>query len=361
MRPEENKADRLIWVDCLRGFLILLVVAGHASSPYNTYIYTFHVAAFFILSGFTRSLNRAKSLDLVIKRFFSLLLPYYVLNILFFSFYSFSFRMGLHSFLFGPAQPIPFFERLNIFLVSPQSTTGLAGPLWFILVLFIAEFIFSILQFLCRVTNAPKDIEIPVAFCLGVVGLPLTGNPYFSRWAIDLGLHALIYFSIGLAFQRWHVIKCIDFKSMVPFALIVVVFFGSFYSWEGAAMNWPTRRFVHIPQELFMVISAFILLYWLILLLMKSAPIKKFLNLMGQHTFSIFVWHFLAFKLISVLFAFFGFVEKSVIINDVPLGLAGNWWLVYTSIGISLCLLLSSIAKKIPFLNWIINGQTKPN
>ncbi len=53
---------RLIWADCLKGILIVLVVMGHAiqetlkngcfDNHLWNYIYSFHMAAFMAVSGF---------------------------------------------------------------------------------------------------------------------------------------------------------------------------------------------------------------------------------------------------------------------------------------------------------------------
>ena len=44
--------ERIAWVDGLRGIAILLVVLGHVNPPFKKIIYGFHMALFFIISGF---------------------------------------------------------------------------------------------------------------------------------------------------------------------------------------------------------------------------------------------------------------------------------------------------------------------
>lgn len=48
----QNGTERLVWIDALRGFAILLVIVGHTSPPFQKLIYGFHMPLFFILSGF---------------------------------------------------------------------------------------------------------------------------------------------------------------------------------------------------------------------------------------------------------------------------------------------------------------------
>ena len=64
MFMQVDKVKRLIWVDALRGLLILLVVLGHSLQfgdfhnrlSWNI-IYSFHMAAFFVLSGYVTCKN----------------------------------------------------------------------------------------------------------------------------------------------------------------------------------------------------------------------------------------------------------------------------------------------------------------
>ena len=48
----QSRAERIAWVDGLRGIAILLVVLGHVNPPFKKIIYGFHMALFFIISGF---------------------------------------------------------------------------------------------------------------------------------------------------------------------------------------------------------------------------------------------------------------------------------------------------------------------
>ena len=76
------KKERLIWVDTLRGFLILLVVLGH-SLQYGDFehrlswrlIYSFHMAAFFVISGFVCYKNSIEFVT-ILKRAKVLMLPF---------------------------------------------------------------------------------------------------------------------------------------------------------------------------------------------------------------------------------------------------------------------------------------------
>ena len=93
--------ERLVHIDIMKGFAIVLVVMGHLYIPYTDYlnetlnqmIYSFHMPLFIFLSGFV--FHSAGDLSTikksVIKRCITLLIPY----IGFLSLYCFIFRQSL--------------------------------------------------------------------------------------------------------------------------------------------------------------------------------------------------------------------------------------------------------------------------
>ena len=66
-------------IDIMRGTAIILMVIGHSGFIYKDYIYLFHMAVFFMISGYLYSPKYSKNLssvcDLVKKRIKSLWLP----------------------------------------------------------------------------------------------------------------------------------------------------------------------------------------------------------------------------------------------------------------------------------------------
>jgi len=74
----------VLYLDFVRGILILLVLYHHSMAPYNEYILQFHMPALFILSGYTEYIiNKDKSLGKYIKsKFLRLIVPYFSFEVL---------------------------------------------------------------------------------------------------------------------------------------------------------------------------------------------------------------------------------------------------------------------------------------
>ncbi len=80
----QSRAERIAWVDGLRGIAILLVVLGHVNPPFKKIIYGFHMALFFIISGFLFKDCYDKKLSQWIKAYFQrYIVPYFMWSKLF--------------------------------------------------------------------------------------------------------------------------------------------------------------------------------------------------------------------------------------------------------------------------------------
>lgn len=63
----EKATLKIDWVDIFKGIAITLMVAGHAGSPMNVYIYLFHMPAFIFISGYTYNGKKYNFVDYIIK------------------------------------------------------------------------------------------------------------------------------------------------------------------------------------------------------------------------------------------------------------------------------------------------------
>lgn len=79
-------SKRILWVDNLKGFLILLVVLGHCIQQINSayqadllfrYIYSFHMPLFIFVSGYV-CYRETMQWNTIRKRFFQLIIPFLV-------------------------------------------------------------------------------------------------------------------------------------------------------------------------------------------------------------------------------------------------------------------------------------------
>ena len=119
-------------LDAARGLLILLMLIGHAWTDgwFRSFIYAFHMPAFFVLSGLL--LRHSASLEkplwqIALKKARTMLVPY-----VFFELFSIAQKVIQHGAELNLKGYL--FQALTLHLTN--------GPLWFLIVLFCAEMLF---------------------------------------------------------------------------------------------------------------------------------------------------------------------------------------------------------------------------
>lgn len=149
---------RYIWIDCVKGVLIILVVLGHmiSNKTIGNFVYSFHVPAFFVLSGYLlKCKNNASFSKQQMKKY---IIPY-----LSFSIISIGIRAA-YDFCF---------EKTNLYdnfiAYSIRFLSGFGLPaIWFISSYFIARIVFG-------VTNQTKKrFQIILNACIVVTIVSLS-------------------------------------------------------------------------------------------------------------------------------------------------------------------------------------------
>ena len=94
--------QRIVWVDIFRGLAIIAVVIGHSGTltQIQRFVYSFHIAAFFFISGYI--LNPQKDLSLlIIDRAKRLLIPFFSIRFLLYILYVVIKIFKVDTFIYG--------------------------------------------------------------------------------------------------------------------------------------------------------------------------------------------------------------------------------------------------------------------
>lgn len=196
-RLQKYRNDRQIWIDVCRGIGIILVVFAHTSSPFNNFIYGFHMPLFFMISGILLDRHRADlpfiaQVKKYIKRY---IIPYIILC---------GINLLLQMFVLlakGQLNTALLIKYLIGILYSRGTTEWMpnCSPLWFLTALFITllvcYWIFKIknkhITFLiscaCALTSYLLDI-------FGIIKLP---------WNIDTALMGVFFVYLGCVSEEF--------------------------------------------------------------------------------------------------------------------------------------------------------------
>ena len=82
---DSRVASRIVWVDYYKAIGIFLIVFGHAvfnNSDLSDFVFLFHVPLFFFISGYLEKTEYTPALEYLKKVLFSLVIPYFLWNII---------------------------------------------------------------------------------------------------------------------------------------------------------------------------------------------------------------------------------------------------------------------------------------
>ncbi len=207
----DRPAARIAWMDVFRAVMIAAIVLGHAckdAPAARTYVYSFHVAAFFFASGYLFRTGEAGFGRFLVGKLRSLVVPYAIfalLSILIFAvlgrFASASLGIGVRS------TAIPD----NLYgMVYASAKTGLMKwnlPLWFVPCLFVTEALF---YFLAKTLDRVSRRMGVHPACAGLFALSLVvafANYYLAHirglpWGVETAFYLLPFFTLGFWLRR---------------------------------------------------------------------------------------------------------------------------------------------------------------
>ena len=172
----DREYSHIDWIDALKGFGIFCVTLGHLAPwlPLETHIYSFHMCLFFFISGYL-----FKQVDLGVylrKKFKSILVPFFVWDFL-------SSLLSLYQ-----GQSIDILVS-RFFILNGELCWN--APIWFLLVLFIAECLYASLM---SIKNS-RLLSVFILVISAVLWI-LVGS---RIWPLKLNLVplALFFFSLG--------------------------------------------------------------------------------------------------------------------------------------------------------------------
>jgi len=270
----QNNNKRIEWIDALKGFAIFCVTLGHLNmwSPIEKWIYSFHMFLFFFLSGFLFS-ARKPTKEILKTRVKRLLLPFMAWNII----------SSLIGFFCIDKSFSNFVEEL--FVLNGNLTWN--APIWFLLVLFLAETIVVLL----KLYKHKWLIITTIIICLGL--WVLIGHKWYL-WKLNLLPMAICFFLLGFVFKpaisrihKWYILLLLGIGSIVFSSLNIriVYTYGEFGNY------------------IYCIPAAFCGALFLVALFSSNSVLSRlrFLRVWGRNSLMIMATQCFVFKIVSFL------------------------------------------------------------
>ena len=315
--------QRLIWADSLKGWLIILVVLGHAiqntlgevceTNHLWNIIYSFHMAAFMAISGYVafrpgNSWDGKHVVSTIWRRFRQLIVPFILWTII-----TLLLQGGIS------------FGVLGSHLLYPDK------GLWFLWVLFFINILFLSGSYLAQKLKIAQEIAIS-CICIGLVVVMVLFE--VRVFGFQFIAYYFLFYSLGYFFHKheWRV------ATSSPLLLAILALCWAVLAWFWKMHELPEfMKGLPLPATLtqygYRFITAAIAVYLLLLLSPKVLNCsrqwnKPFVKL-GTVSLGIYAVHFLFLGLWIGVFKGMNMVNGWVIVCTFIATLAATWLVVW--------------------------------
>lgn len=335
-------------VSICKGIGIILMVLGHSGfSEYGTkVIYLFHMPLFMILSGYCLSDRYFGNVIGFLKsRVKRLYLPFVYWSLIFLLLHNVFLYLHVYDPNYGylgvGTNSYSLKETVywaSSILFRMNGNESLLGAYWFIRALFVGSIISFLLLLLCK---RRVGLSILIAVVLSVL-FSLFGwhIPRYFRIGI-MEVYCSVYYLIGY----WYRKSNLHFDK--NFGILLLSFFLLILSSLFLPLSYPDVTACTLLPYVVMACAGTILVVFVSNLVKRNVNMTIALSYVGSNTFIILTLHFLAFKLISLLYILshgIGFerLAEFPIIDETK---GHFWWIAYTIAGVCIPLLLQAIYK----------------
>ena len=270
-------SKRLLWVDSLRGLLIVLVVIGHCIQDtdidytHNYFwnlIYSFHMPVFMSISGYV-SYRKSLEIKTLRKKIVELLLPFFTWTLVFN--------------LFSPS----LLSKIHEILLHPDMS------FWFLWVLFFIILLFLLADIMSRLLKIKQEYSV-LFFTVGLSVIMIFFN--FRLLGFQFISYYFIFYSLGFYFRKYpNIVTC------NKYILIVIGFIwllGASF-WNMHELPFFLKGIPHIPvsllQYMYRILVALLATYFFIgispKILNRSNLLNKILVYLGTWTLGIYIVH----------------------------------------------------------------------
>lgn len=353
-------------IDIVKALGIFCMVAGHCGFPFTHFIYLFHMAIFFIASGYCYKEYNSEKIDNLIgfikRKFVKLWLPYVVWTAIYSLLHNFFIKINVYTdnallleHVSGEYVGITEYWSIadivkNIIKsMLLHGGTQIGGALWFLATLLEISVVYGTVDFVIK--NLLK-IELNkkivaqwfialILLCLGFVCFRM--NYSIHGFARVLSCYILFHGGYAMRQEGW----CDKNRTLRIHLVILICAFVILVICNNIGSIELSQNSYNNPM--YFLVASFAgwqFIYELAFFIEKTNHFKILITV-GQNTLAIVILHFLSFKIVSYIGVIF-YQQPLCLVAAFPvLYYGGAWWLAYCVVGIGIPVLLSLIWKRL--------------
>lgn len=352
-------------IDVAKGIAIILMVIGHTDSPLGSFIYLFHMAFFFIISGYLfkeRHCESCISLTVfIIKKIKTLWLPYFIWTMFFILLTNKFILINVYS---NNPSLIETFKAPHIvlhqFISNAQMLSNIkmalnfgglteaGGALWFLPAMFYGVVFYCVVCFIFNrfIANIENRELLKIVLSIILLKIALSGLVdddklikiciSFSLFTLGSLIRYLNEFKIKTNLNKY---ICGGVKLFLPIAIL-------FLAKKSGYIALDRNHIESINFFIMVSISGYFLVVNTSKLLFMTA-IGKYIGIIGKHTIAIMSLHFLSFKVVSYFYVMYYGKPMYYIACFPTIPHTGKLWIAYVFFGVLIPVFLDLLYKKI--------------
>ncbi len=356
-------------IDIVKSLGIFCMVAGHCGFPFTHFIYLFHMAIFFMASGYCYKENDSNKIDNLIsfikRKFVKLWFPYVIWTAIYSLLHNFFIKINVYT-----DNPVllehvsgkyinltEYWSLADIVKNIIKSLlfhggTQMGGAFWFLATLMEISVIYCIIDFVIK-NYFKLDLKktIIIQWVISIVFLFLgfacfKTNHSFSGLSRVLSYYILFHGGYIIKYYGWHEKNKSVTTQLVLLVcnFVILVICNNFGSIELGQNSYK--------NPFYLLVVSFVgwqFLYEVAFFIEKTHHIKTIITI-GQNTLAIVILHFLSFKIVSYIGVLFNQQPLCLVAAFPVLYRGGAWWIAYCFVGITIPVFLSLIWKKISII-----------
>ncbi|HVT01497.1 MAG TPA: acyltransferase family protein [Patescibacteria group bacterium] len=360
-----KKVERVEYMDIVKGIAILLVVVGHAGSPFQNFIYLFHMAAFFCVSGYFYKDHYSSNLIKMIKRRIkSLYLPFLSFELLFLCLHNLFYALNIYSnklVYFGEIEhlykPFDYLKNL-VFIFTFHNTEQLLKPFWFLISLFVVNVLFSIISYLTteRLKKHGEKARFTLVLLCFVIGMVMSFNKIVLSLNLGQSLVALLIYYFGYLYKRFE--SHIPFNKYLMLLSFLFLVINSFYVRIEMSSNAYSDPFSFVINA---VVGTYFIFGIAKFITAKKLKGMGLITFIGLNTLPLLALQLLSFKIVNLIQVIFYHYPSYMVAKFLILDGSHGWWIAYSLVGIFVPLAVVYAYKKIKsYIDFYIASYNLP-